>query len=128
MKNRMFQRLCTLVMSLALLSVGMPAVSYAGIVDTATYVEAGQRDANLATISAALNRADVKQRLEAMGVERAAVDTRLAAMTDSEIQQMADRMDQMPKGGDLLAIIGIVFVVLLILELVGVIDIFKRTP
>jgi hypothetical protein len=36
-------------------------------------------------------------------------------------------MDQMPAGGDLLAVIGIVFVILLILELVGVIDIFKKT-
>jgi hypothetical protein len=128
MNNRIFQRLCTLIMSLALLSVGMPVVSYAGIVDTATYVEAGQRDADLATISAQLNRADVRERLEGMGVDRAQVDTRLAAMTDSEIRQLAARMDQMPKGGDLLAVIGVVFVVLLILELVGVIDIFKKTP
>ena len=32
-----------------------------------------------------------------------------------------------PAGGDALAVIGIVFVVLVILELVGVIDIFKKT-
>jgi uncharacterized membrane protein (Fun14 family) len=36
-------------------------------------------------------------------------------------------MDQMPAGGDALAVIGIVFLVLIILELVGVIDIFKKT-
>jgi hypothetical protein len=37
-------------------------------------------------------------------------------------------MEQMPAGGDALAIIGIVFLVLLILEAVGVTDIFKKFP
>ena len=35
------------------------------------------------------------------------------------------KIDQQIAGGDILAVIGIVFVVLLILELVGVTDIFK---
>lgn len=127
MSNRIFQRACALVMSVSLLSVGTPIVSLAGIVDTATFVEAGQRDADLATLSAGLNRADVRGRLEALGVNPAAVETRLAALTDGELRQLAERMEQMPAGGDALAVIGVVFVVLLILELVGVIDIFKRT-
>jgi len=45
---------------------------------------------------------------------------------DFELRSLADRMEQMPAGGDALAVIGIVFVVLIILELVGVIDIFKK--
>jgi uncharacterized membrane protein (Fun14 family) len=40
---------------------------------------------------------------------------------------LAERMDTLPAGGDALAIIGIVFLVLIILEVVGVIDIFKKT-
>ena len=65
--------------------------------------------------------------MQALGVDPAAVDARVARLTDSELQSLADRMQQMPAGGDALAIIGIVFLVLLILELVGVIDIFKKT-
>jgi hypothetical protein len=37
-------------------------------------------------------------------------------------------MQGAPAGGDVLALVGAVFVVLLILELVGVIDIFKTVP
>ena len=37
----------------------------------------------------------------------------------------ADRLDRAPAGGDALEVVGLVFLVLLILELVGVIDIFK---
>ena len=56
------------------------------------------------------------------------VDARVAALTDSELRTLADRMDAMPAGGDFLAIVGLVFVVLMILEFVGVIDIFKKFP
>jgi hypothetical protein len=44
-----------------------------------------------------------------------------------ELRSLAGQMSGMPAGGDALAVIGIVFIVLLILELTGVIDIFKKT-
>jgi hypothetical protein len=62
-----------------------------------------------------------------MGVDATAVDTRIASLSDSELQQMATEMQKAPAGGDaLLAVVGLVFVVLMILEFTGVIDIFKR--
>jgi len=127
MDNRIFQRVCALLMSVALLSMGT-TLSYAGIIDTPTYVEAGQRDADLATVTAGLHRQEVREQMIALGVDPANVEARLASLSDSELRQVADRMDQMPAGGDVLAVLGIVFVVLLVLELVGVIDIFKKTP
>ena len=53
--------------------------------------------------------------------------TRAATLSDAELAQVAEQMQTLPAGGDsLFAVIGIVFLVLLILELTGVIDIFKR--
>jgi hypothetical protein len=127
MKNGFFQRLGALVMTFAILGAGTPVAGYAGIIDTATVVESQQREADLATLSAGLHRADVQEQMVSMGVDPVAVEARLAAMTNSELRQMAEQMEQMPAGGDALAVVGIVFVVLIILELVGVIDIFKRT-
>ena len=46
--------------------------------------------------------------------------------SDQELHQLAVDMRNAPAGGDALALIGAVFVVLLILELTGVIDIFKK--
>jgi hypothetical protein len=60
-----------------------------------------------------------------MGVDAAAVVTRLAQLTDEELVLMESRLDKLPAGAGALEVVGIVFVVLLILELVGVIDIFK---
>lgn len=139
---RFFQRMCVLLTSLSIVGVGLPAVSYAGIIDTATAINvaqggaaqsagqatqaAGQRAADLAAVRAGLERQEVRERMIALGVDRGLVDARVAALTDEELHSLAGRMEQLPAGGDLLAVIGIVFVVLLVLELVGVIDIFKK--
>jgi hypothetical protein len=121
------QRCCVVVISLCVINLGTPVIAHAGIIGTQTVIEASQRDADLATIHAGLDRAEVRQQFAALGVDANVVEARLATLTDSEIASLADRMDQMPAGGDLLAVIGVVFVILLVLELVGVIDIFKKT-
>jgi hypothetical protein len=79
-------------------------------------------------VAGALARAEVRQELVALGVDPATVEGRIAGLTDSELRALADRMADLPAGGDALAVIGIVFLVLLILEAVGVIDIFKKFP
>jgi hypothetical protein len=61
-----------------------------------------------------------------LGVDPAEVNGRLAALTDAEIAVLAQKLDQLPAGGDALAVLGIVFLVLLVLELTGTIDIFKK--
>jgi hypothetical protein len=61
-------------------------------------------------------------------VDAAAIDQRVASLDDSELAALARQMQDAPAGGDVFALIGVVFVVLLILELVGVIDIFKKIP
>ena len=89
----------------------------------------GEPDANArAVVDATLARADVRAKLAEMGVEPAAIEGRLAALSDrTRSRRSPTRSQSAPAGGDALAVIGIVFVVLIILELVGVIDIFKKT-
>jgi hypothetical protein len=82
----------------------------------------------LARVESALARADVQAQLTALGVEPAEAALRARALTETELNLLADHLESLPAGGDLLAVIGIVFVVLLILELVGAIDLFKKIP
>ncbi|MEO7773828.1 MAG: PA2779 family protein [Steroidobacteraceae bacterium] len=98
----------------------------ADIIDTQTVIELTSRAAELARVDRALSADSVKSRLLLLGVERDSVDARLASLTDRELASFADRLDTAPAGGDGLALVGAVFVVLLILELVGVIDVFKN--
>ena len=60
-----------------------------------------------------------REKMEALGV---------AALTDAELHTLPARLESAPAGGDVLAILGIVFLVLLLLEYTGTIDIFKKVP
>lgn len=79
-----------------------------------------------AKLQTALAREDVRQELVAMGVDPLQVDARVAALTPEELRQLQLKINDLPAGSSALAIIGAVFLVLLILELVGVTNIFTR--
>jgi hypothetical protein len=122
-----FRRACVALLSASLVSLGMQAPAVAGVVGTAEAIAARQDDGARALVDATLARADVRAQLEGMGVDPGAIEGRLDALSEAEIATLAGQIEQAPAGGDALAVIGIVFVVLIILELVGVIDIFKKT-
>jgi hypothetical protein len=46
-----------------------------------------------------LEGADVRDQLEAYGIPGADVNGRLAALTDEEVAQLANQMEQAPSGG-----------------------------
>ena len=77
-------------------------------------------------LQAALERDDVRARLIALGVNPDQAKKRVAALTPDEIARLQGRIDSLPAGAGALEVIGIVFLVLLILELVGVTNIFHR--
>ena len=126
MRMNGFRRACVAVLSASLISLGMQAPAAAGVVGTADAI-ASQDSGARAVVDATLARADVRAELERMGVDAAAIEGRLDALSEAEVATLASQIGEAPAGGDALAVIGIVFVVLIILELVGVIDIFKKT-
>jgi hypothetical protein len=124
----MSKRFVVYALCLAMLNLGSPLVAHAELVTTLQAVEASTRAQDLATVNSALARDEVRAQFEALGVEPAQVESRLAALTDSELRTLAGQVNELPAGADALAVIGIVFLVLLILEAVGVIDVFKKFP
>lgn len=124
----MRNRFVVYVLCLGLLNLGSPLVAQAELIGTLQAVEASTRAQDLAAVNSALAREEVRAQFAALGVSPAQVEARVAALTDSELRTLAGQMAEMPAGADALAVIGIVFLVLLILEAVGVIDIFKKFP
>ena len=127
MRIESFRRACVTLISVSLVSLGFQVPAAANVVGTSDAIAASRTTDARAVIDATLARADVRAQLAEMGVEQAAIEGRLAALSEDEIASLADQIQAAPAGGDALAVIGIVFVVLIILELVGVIDIFKKT-
>ncbi len=124
---RLRRTLIALTTSCFLLMSFQATTASAGVIGTTEYLSATDRAGQIATVQAALSRADVQAQLEKLGVNPVDAVTRVASLTDSELADVADKMESLPAGGDgALVVIGIVFIVLFILELTGVIDIFKR--
>lgn len=104
------------VLTAAVFNFGVMSAAQAGIVSTGAIVSA-ERDADLASIRSQLQRADVQAQMQEMGVDAASVDARLATLSDSELRDMAEQMKNAPAGGDVLVLLGAVFLVLLPLVL-----------
>jgi hypothetical protein len=79
-----------------------------------------------------LDRADVRAQLEANGVSAVEVKGRVAALSDAEAAELAQRIDSLPAGADggagaLIGALLIVFIVLLITDLLGWTKVFPFT-
>jgi hypothetical protein len=97
----------------------------AAVLTTTQYLSGSERAAHLETVTAVLEREDVREQLIAYGVDPADAAERVALLPDAELAQLALEMEELPAGGSVLALIGAVFLVLMILELTGVINIFN---
>jgi uncharacterized protein DUF6627 len=122
-----FRLACVAVMSMSLISLGVQAPAAASVVGTSEAIAAERGDNPRAVVDSTLARADVRAKLAEMGVDPSDIQGRLGALSDDEVATLAGQIEKAPAGGDALAVIGVVFLVLLILEVVGVIDIFKKT-
>jgi len=122
-----FRQIVVAVTVACFLGLGLQSTASASVIGMQDYLSAETRASHLAGINAALSRADVQAELVSLGVDPADAVARVAALSDAELAQVSQELQTLPAGGDgLLTVIGIVFIVLLILELTGVTDIFKR--
>ena len=116
----------------ALVATGFPVSARAGMISTQNAIAAQaspERLANLDRVRATLARADISERLQSLGVDSADAAARAAALSDAELARLADRMDKLPAGGDygFLAVIGVVFLVLLLLDYLDVTHVFTHS-
>ena len=121
-----FVKVVAIVSMIAFGAAGLVAPAHATIVGTQAVMLESERAATVARVHAALDREAVQAQLEALGVDTADAKARVAALSDAELQRLDGKLAELPAGAGLLEVVGIVFVVLLILEIVGVTNIFSR--
>jgi hypothetical protein len=100
----------------------------AGLVTTEQVVEQRAAASDRERLAAILLREDLRQQMEALGVDRNEAVARLASLSDQEIQQIAGQLDELPAGQNLLVgvliVAGAVLLGLVITDLLGVTDVF----
>lgn len=126
MQSRLLKR--SLIALLVTQSVALATVppAAAALISTESALTLEQRQSRLAPLQQALARADVQAKLIEKGVDPQAAAARIANLSDAEIASIQQQIDQLPAGGDgLFAVLGIVFIVLLILDFVGATNVFR---
>jgi hypothetical protein len=75
-----------------------------------------------------LKREDVKAIMTAQGISPIEAKARVDSLSDAEVMQIAEKMDQLPAGGSAFGVIigaaVIIFIVLVITDILGYTDIF----
>ena len=105
MRNR-FRNSLVAALATSLVAVSLQSAAYGGVISTQQYLTAVDREATRARIDAVLAREEVRSQLENYGVDPAATDARIAALTDQELEQLATDLENMPAGGSVLAVVG----------------------
>ena len=95
----------------------------AAMISTPDVIQSQQSAYDREQLSSMLERDDVQQQLLSMGVAPDNVQERVNSMTDFEIAQLNEQINDMPAGGILGAIV-LIFVVFVITDAIGATDIF----
>jgi hypothetical protein len=127
--NRCWFKTIAFTIMAALFVTSLPlGAARAGLVTTEQLVEAKSAASDRERLAAILMRDDVRAQMEALGVDRDEAMARLASLSDQEVQQIAGQVDELPAGQNLLVsilvIAGAVLIGLVILDLLGVTDVF----
>ena len=97
-------------------------------VEGARTIEAlGLQDRRIDIGEGDIDYADVRKALQEQGVNGDAAVERVKAMSDTEVAQLAGRIDQAPAGGDILGILFTIFIVLLVTDIMGLTKVFPFT-
>lgn len=132
--NRMngLMRTTARVMALLMLLVSMPlGLAQAGMVSTDQVIDQVTIAETREQVIEFLARDDVRQQMEALGIDGDEATARAANMTDQEVMRLAGHLDQLPAGQDALgAILGaflVVFLILLLTDILGLTSVFPFT-
>jgi hypothetical protein len=111
--------------SVVFLSLTAPAAQ-AAMVSTEALLRGELLARERVAVTAALERADVRDALVRYGVDPVQVASRVDGLNDAEIHTLARNIDSLPAGAgsDPLGILLFVFVLLLITDILGFTDVF----
>ena len=112
MKTAFARNLCRLLVALMIWTPFQ--IAHAGMIGTDQAISTASH-AERSTVLGFVTRADVAGQLRAMGVDASTARDRIAALSDSEVQYLAERIQSAPAGADaagvllLLVVIGVIW-------------------
>jgi hypothetical protein len=112
MKSVWAKTICRLLIALMIWTPFQ--IAHAGMIGTDQAVSTAAQ-AERGAVLGFVSRADVAGKLQALGLDAATAQDRVAALTDSEVQYLADKIQSAPAGADaagillLLVVLGVIW-------------------
>ena len=127
--NRRFARYVCYFVTMTMLLMSLPVQTVqAAMVRTETVLTMKTANNVRENLNQFLKREDVKAIMTAQGISPIEAKSRVDSLSDAEIMQISDKMDQLPAGGSTFGVIigaaVIIFIVLVITDILGYTDIF----
>lgn len=120
---KLFHRTFALVLSFLLVFASM-GQAQAAFVSNNQLIDQVQQANDKEALLRTIKRADVQAQLLDMGVNSADIESRVDQMTQQEISQLNQQIDQLPAGGGAVGLVVLVFVIFVITDVIGATDIF----
>jgi pantoate kinase len=127
--DRRFTRYVCYFVAVTMLLMSLPVQTVrAAMIKTETVLTLSTVNDVRENLNQFLKREDVQAIMTAQGISPAEAKARVDSLSDDEIMQIADKMDQLPAGGSAFGVIVtaavVIFIVLLITDILGFTDVF----
>ena len=128
MKHRnLMKRLLQQILLLSFVMSSLNNVAFARVITTEAALAIQRQEDSIERVGRFLMREDVQAALVRMGVDQSQAIERVQALTPSELAQLERHLNELPAGGTgVVEVLGIVVIVLIVLELLGVTNVFTR--
>ena len=119
---RRHTRTTGIILAVVMFLISTPYQSaMAALIDTETVLDESQSQEDRDYIKQILAREDVRSALIAQGIDPLEAEARLASLSDSEINELSNQIENLPAGGDglglVIAVLVVVILVLVIMKL-----------
>jgi hypothetical protein len=123
-KFSLFRRLAAVLAVFHLLMVVQVPLANAAMIGTVEVLAEQQQQVDRQQLLSMLDDQGVQDKLQAMGVDRAQVEARINSLTNTELAQFNQQLQDAPAGG-ILGIIVLFLVIFIITDMLCATDIFS---
>lgn len=115
-----------LMLSMLSLSLWTPNVQ-AGMISSEQVIASQHMQLEREHLRKIFDRHDVREQLQARGLDADAARARVDALTDDEVASISGKLDSLPAGGDIIGTVVFLFLVLLVTDILGFTKVFPFT-
>ena len=119
----------SIYLAVTMFLMGVPVQSVpAAMIDTETIMDSARGREAREYLHQLMARKEIQAAIVAQGIDPNEAWARINSLSDNEVIRIADQIDQLPAGGEIIEFLVIIilagFIVLVILDLTGVTDVF----